>query len=155
MGFKVSALPFYILVGDSKCYHWGWVIRTKDPFFEACIKLTFPLQCLGSEFLGQLHEVAVFLSNLLIVSIQILPFLGFQFRLGNKADTQEWRHTENNSLKTRVMTQPTVTRSFASLCLQTLPSVKAAWYWPKEKSLWFFRQLRMQGNVLILHKFSL
>lgn len=53
---------------------------------EACLgarlKLTFPLQSLGSHFLGQLHKLTVFLfSNLLIVCIQILPFLGFLLRL--------------------------------------------------------------------------
>lgn len=45
------------------------------------VKPTFPLKSLGSQFFGQLHKLTVFLSNLLIIGIQIFPFLGFLFRL--------------------------------------------------------------------------
>lgn len=48
---------------------------------RSLIKLTFSLQSLGSQFLGQLHKMTVFLSNLLIVRVQIFRLLGVLFGL--------------------------------------------------------------------------
>lgn len=58
------------------------------------IKLTFSLQSLGSQFFGKFHELAVFLSNLLIIWIQfqILSFFGFLFRLW-----EEWQKNEHKT----------------------------------------------------------
>lgn len=50
---------------------------------------TFSLQSLGGQFLGQLHKATVFLSDLLIICIQIFPFLGFLLRLRGDAQREK------------------------------------------------------------------
>ena len=61
------------------------------------IKQTFSLQSLGSELLGQLHEMTVLLSNLLIICIQIFPFLGALLWLREERQREEWRQSNNNN----------------------------------------------------------
>lgn len=45
------------------------------------ITLTFSLQSFGCQFLGQFHKLAVFLSDILILCIQVLPFFVALLRL--------------------------------------------------------------------------
>lgn len=70
------------------------------------ITLTFSLQSFGCQFLGQFQKLAVFLSDILVICIQVLPFFVALLRLikeTTKKATMNAKQSQGSQLHAAVL----------------------------------------------------